>query len=213
MIRKTWMSLAALMLVLAGCASQDETAPGLPWWGWLIIILVIFLLFWLVFRSRPEEEVKTPPPAAAKVEPPAAVTDAPLKEAVSSVDAPLPPIDFTRIEGSVEPPVTMKDAPLEEPVRAAEMPFETASAPLPPDDLTIIEGIGPKINSILQAAGVNTFAQLAALESPQIMAILTAGGIRLADATTWPTQAGMAARGEMERLRLYQETLKGGRAA
>lgn len=212
MIRKTWMPLAALM-VLTGCAQQDETAPGLPWWGWLIIILVIFLLFWLVFRSRPEEEVKTPPPAAAKVEPPAAVKDASLEESVPVVEAPLPPDDFTRIEGSVEPPVAVADAPLEESVRAAEMPFETASAPLPPDDLTIIEGIGPKINSILQTAGVKTFAQLAALEPPQIMAILTAGGIRLADATTWPEQAGLAARGEMERLHLYQETLKGGRAA
>jgi predicted flap endonuclease-1-like 5' DNA nuclease len=172
MIRRTWISLSTLM-VLTGCAQQDETAPGLPWWGWLIIILVIFLLFWLVFRSRPEEEVKTPPPATPKVD----------------------------------------EAPAEMPSRAVETPLETASAPLPPDDLTIIEGIGPKINAILQAAGVNTFAQLAALEPSQIMAILTAGGIRLADATTWPEQAGMAARGEMERLQLYQDTLKGGRVA
>lgn len=173
MIRRTWISLAALTLALAGCAQQADTAPGLPWWGWLIIILIIFLLFWLVFRSRPEEEVKTPPAEAAK---------------------------------TAEPP-------LEAPVRAVEAPLEVASAPLPPDDLTLIEGIGPKINAILQAAGVNTFAQLAALEPAQIMSILTAGGIRLADASTWPEQAGMAARGEMERLRLYQETLKGGRVA
>lgn len=165
---KNWISAAPLALALSGCAQQDATAPGLPWWGWLIIILVIFLLFWLVFRSRPVEE--TPPPAHE--------AEAPTRAAEA--------------------------AALEQPA---------VEAALPPDDLTIIEGIGPKINSILQAAGVNTFAQLAALEPQQIMAILTANGIRLADASSWPEQAGMAARGEMQRLQLFQETLKGGRKA
>jgi len=172
---KSWISVAPLALVLSGCAQQDATAPGLPWWGWLIIILVIFLLFWLVFRSRPVEE--TPPPAH-EAEAPTRAAEVP----------------------AVEQPV-------------GETVPETVSAALPPDDLTLLEGIGPKINSILQAAGVNTFAQLAALEPQQIMAILTAGGIRLADATTWPEQAGLAARSEMERLHLFQETLKGGRKA
>ena len=168
---KNWISAAPLALALSGCAQQDATAPGLPWWGWLIIILVIFLLFWLVFRSRPVEE--TPPPAHE--------AEALTRAAEAAV--------------------------LEQPAA------EAVSAALPPDDLTIIEGIGPKINSILQAAGVNTFAQLAALEPQQIMAILTANGIRLADASSWPEQAGMAARGEMQRLQLFQETLKGGRKA
>jgi len=172
---KSWISVAPLALVLSGCAQQDATAPGLPWWGWLIIILVIFLLFWLVFRSRPVEE--TPPPAHE--------AEVPTRAAEVAVVEPAP----------------------------AEAAPEVVSAALPPDDLTLIEGIGPKINSILQAAGVNTFAQLAALEPQQIMAILTAGGIRLADATTWPEQAAMAARGEMERLHLFQKTLKGGRKA
>lgn len=175
MIQKSWLTLASLALVLSGCAQQDSTAPGLPWWGWLIIILVIFLLFWLVFRTRPEEE--TPPtPPAHEAEIPSRAAEVPAAE-----------------------PAAVEAAPV------------TVSAALPPDDLTLIEGIGPKINSILQAAGVNTFAQLAALEPQQIMSILTAAGIRLADTSSWPEQAGMAARGEMQRLHLYQETLKGGR--
>ena len=173
---KRWISAAPLALALSGCVQQDAIAPGLPWWGWLIIILVIFLLFWLVFRSRPVEE--TPPPAH-----------------------------------EAEAPTRAAEAPVLEQPAAEAAPVKAVSAALPPDDLTIIEGIGPKINSILQAAGVNTFAQLAALEPQQIMAILTAGGIRLADATTWPEQAAMAARGEMERLHLFQKTLKGGRKA
>lgn len=168
MLRKTWLLLIALAAVISGCAQQGSTTSGLPWWGWVIIILVIFVLFWLVFRSRPEEEVKTPPPPAPEVK---------------------------------------------APERAVEVPPAVASAPLQPDDLTILEGIGPKINSILQAAGVNTFAQLAAMEPDHIMEILTAGGIRLADAKSWPEQARLAANGEMDRLRAYQDTLKGGRVA
>ena len=102
---------------------------------------------------------------------------------------------------------------MEVPDRAAEIPMASASAPIKPDDLTIIAGIGPKINGILQAAGVNTFYQLAALEPQHIMEILTAAGIRLADAKSWPEQARLAAQGEMDRLKAYQDTLKGGRMA
>ncbi len=168
MLRKNWLLMISLATMISGCAQQTETTSGMPWWGWVVIILVIFILFWLVFRSRPEEEVKTPHSAAPRED---------------------------------------------EAVKAAEIPTGVASAPLQPDDLTLIEGIGPKINTILQAAGVNTFAQLAALEPEKIMNILTAAGIRLADPKTWPEQSRMAAAGEMERLRAYQDTLKGGRTA
>lgn len=113
-------------------------------------------------------------------------------------------------ETKTPPPEAPKEVPAE---KAAVIPPEPAPAPLQPDDLTLIEGIGPKINSILQAASVHTFAQLAVLEPQKIMDILTAAGIRLADPKTWPEQARLAAAGEMERLRAYQDTLKGGRIA
>lgn len=108
-------------------------------------------------------------------------------------------------EAKTPPPAVAKQE------KVAEVP--SVATPLQPDDLTIIEGIGPKINSILQAAGVNTFTQLAALEPQRITEILTAGGIRLADPKTWPEQARLAAAGEMEKLHAYQDTLKGGRIA
>ena len=60
-----------------------------------------------------------------------------------------------------------------------EPPIEPMS--FEPDDLKIIEGIGPKINSILHAAGVLTFNQLAEMDPNKIMELLTAAGIRLAE--------------------------------
>mgnify|MGYP002392214741 FL=1 len=90
-----------------------------------------------------------------------------------------------------------------------EPPIEPMS--FEPDDLKIIEGIGPKINSILHAAGVLTFKQLAEMDPVKIMELLTAAGIRLADASTWPEQARLAANGELDALQAYQDSLKGGR--
>lgn len=79
------------------------------------------------------------------------------------------------------------------------------------DDLTLIEGIGPKIQSVLQEAGVTTYAKIANLLPEEIMNILHEGGIRLAVAETWPKQAKLAAEGRMAELEELQEKLTGGR--
>lgn len=87
------------------------------------------------------------------------------------------------------------------------------SAPTPPksDDLALIEGIGPKIASILQTAGITTFAQLAASDTGRLSAILKAAGLPFSDPTSWPEQAGLAASGKMDELKVLQDNLKGGR--
>jgi predicted flap endonuclease-1-like 5' DNA nuclease len=95
-------------------------------------------------------------------------------------------------------------------VKAAGFP----PAPSAPDDLKIIEGIGPKISGVLQAAGISTFAQLAAADTGRIRQILEQANpnlLRLADPATWPEQAALAAAGKMEDLRALQDGLKGGR--
>jgi len=79
------------------------------------------------------------------------------------------------------------------------------------DDLRKIEGIGPKISSLLQTAGIHTYAHLAAREPSQLREILTQAGIRLANPETWPEQASLAAAGNWEELRALQAQLKGGR--
>jgi len=118
------------------------------------------------------------------------------------------------IEIEVEVGSTEETAP---PSHEAE---ETAGAkdeeqtPVRPDDLKVIEGIGPKIESVLQAAGIVTYNQLAAAEPAHLADILEAADPRLrrlADPTTWPEQAALAAAGRMDDLQALQATLKGGR--
>jgi predicted flap endonuclease-1-like 5' DNA nuclease len=89
-----------------------------------------------------------------------------------------------------------------------------AKPPVVPDDLKRIEGIGPKIEGVLQAAGINTFADLANLEVGQIEEILRAADpnlIRLAVPTTWPQQAKLASEGDWDALEQLQDKLKGGK--
>ena len=102
----------------------------------------------------------------------------------------------------------------EEAAPAAPAREPAPAAPVEPDDLTRIEGIGPKISSVLQAAGIKTFAQLAATDPARLKEILTEAGLAaLADPTTWPEQAGLAAAGKWDELEALQDKLKGGRRA
>lgn len=60
-----------------------------------------------------------------------------------------------------------------------------------PDDLTRINGVGPKVASLLQESGIQTFAQLAQADVARLQAILDKAGsrYRLIDPTDWPEQA------------------------
>jgi predicted flap endonuclease-1-like 5' DNA nuclease len=87
----------------------------------------------------------------------------------------------------------------------------SADEPDEQDDLTAVEGIGPKIASVLQAAGITTFAQLAAADIAHLDEILEAANLRLASPETWPQQAKLAADGDWDALKELQDRLKGGR--
>jgi len=84
-------------------------------------------------------------------------------------------------------------------------------APASTDDLTKIEGIGPKIAEHLNANGVNTFAQLAAMNPAQVKVILDAGGFAAHDPGTWGPQAEMASAGQWDKLSAWQDELDGGK--
>jgi len=79
------------------------------------------------------------------------------------------------------------------------------------DDLKLVEGIGPKISALLGEAGITTYAQLAASDVSRLEGVLREAGITIADPTTWPEQASLAAAGDWDTLEALQDELEGGR--
>lgn len=126
------------------------------------------------------------------------------------------PIDRTRSINALTPSgVSVRIDPE---VGAASAPVRTKSvnldavAEVVPDDLKRIEGIGPKINSVLNEANVQTFAQMAAMSSEALRQILDAAGMApIHNTSTWPEQAGLAAAGDWDALKKLQDDLTGGR--
>ncbi len=81
-----------------------------------------------------------------------------------------------------------------------------------PDDLQRLEGIGPKIKSVLAAAGITTFSQVAEMTAEALRTILSEAGMTgVNDPTTWPEQAALAAAGKWDELQKLQDELQGGK--
>jgi small subunit ribosomal protein S1 len=105
------------------------------------------------------------------------------------------------------------DVPVTEaPVEAAPK-VEKAKAADKGDDLKKIEGIGPKIEELLHEAGILTFADLSKADVAVIKEVLNAAGSRyqMHDPTSWPMQAEMAANGDWDQLKEWQDNAKGGK--
>ena len=87
-----------------------------------------------------------------------------------------------------------------------------ANPPSKKDDLTKVEGIGPKINGLLNDAGIFTFKQLSETSIDKLKQILHDAGprYRMHKPLTWAQQAKLAAEGKWEELKKWQNELKGG---
>jgi heat shock protein HslJ/predicted flap endonuclease-1-like 5' DNA nuclease len=189
----------SMVFQAAGAAGTDTTAVqddaaggflGLPWWAWLLLgLLLLLLLWWLFGRRRP---VPPPPP-----EPPQRMTTA----------EPPPPAATPEAGARVYPAQSAAPEPPPPPV----MPEPTPA--LLRDDLKRIEGIGPRIEGILNDAGITTFAALSAVTAERLREILNAADLRgsFGDPTSWPEQARLAAEGKWAELQDMQNRLKGGR--
>jgi predicted flap endonuclease-1-like 5' DNA nuclease len=81
------------------------------------------------------------------------------------------------------------------------------------NDLKAIEGINPKIEKLLHEDGINTWSKLSETSTDHIQDILDKAGSRyqLADPSTWPRQAQLAADGLWDDLQKYQDELQAGR--
>jgi small subunit ribosomal protein S2 len=138
-----------------------------------------------------------------------------LWERLTEKDEPAPiEIDARLPEPEVEAPAVEEEA--EEEVAEIEPEIKEPEPPADPDDLTRIEGIGPKLSSVLQEAGILTYARLADATPEELTGILEAADprlLRLAHPASWPEQAALAATGEWEALDALKGTLKRGRKA
>ncbi len=77
-----------------------------------------------------------------------------------------------------------------EPPRAEPAEPPRAEPSTETDDLTRIEGVGPKISSALVAAGISSYAAVAAADEARLRAALEASGLRFAPSLpAWPERA------------------------
>ena len=144
-------------------------------------------------------------PAKAKTARPAKATVAPA--AVAEKPA------ATGKPAAAARPAAAATLSVDEPAEVAETP-KAAATPAQADDLEQIEGIGPKISSVLKAAGIVTFADLAAADTSQLAEILEQEpNLRSADPGTWPEQAALAAAGDWDGFKALNERLKSGKRA
>jgi predicted flap endonuclease-1-like 5' DNA nuclease len=83
------------------------------------------------------------------------------------------------------------------------------------DDLKKIEGIGPKIEELLNRAGIHTWHKLAQTSPQKISQILLDAGdrFRIHDPTSWPEQAKLLAEGRMDEFQKLTERLVAGKNA
>ncbi len=82
------------------------------------------------------------------------------------------------------------------------------------DDLKMVEGIGEKIESILKASGIDTWAKLSDSKPEEIKELLLEkGGSQYAihEPRTWPDQARLMTANKWEELKKLQDELSGGR--
>lgn len=81
------------------------------------------------------------------------------------------------------------------------------------DDLKIVEGIGPKIEALLNAAGITTWQELSETSTEKLQSILNAGGENFAihNPATWAKQAFLAYQGKWQELKDWQQGLLGGK--
>ena len=156
-----------------------------PWLILLIIVIVIFIVWWALLRN------------AKTYKPDFEMHGHEHEDAQHAHEA----------EAPESTPLEIQPAP--EMVRAAEA--EAVVTPAQPDDLTMIEGIGPKVNQLLHAAGIQTFAQLAEASPEDLKAILEPAGLRFIDPGSWAEQAGLVRDGKMEAFEELTHRLRGGR--
>ena len=124
-----------------------------------------------------------------------------------------------KVEADTTPVAAVAEAPAEEKPKAKAKPAKAEKIKLSTgksykiDDLKIVEGIGPKIEGLLNEAGITTWRGLADADNAFVQGILDEAGprYRMHDPETWSKQAALAADGKYDELVKLQDELDGGK--
>lgn len=95
----------------------------------------------------------------------------------------------------------------------AEMARSVFGKAIAENDLKVVEGIGPKIEELFNKHDINTWKDLATTTVERCREILDSEGerFRVHDPETWHEQARLAYQGKWEKLKEWQQQLKGGK--
>ncbi len=150
--------------------------------------------------------------AERKADKQAEATQKVSEDAAEAVEAPAELVETATEEKVKEAPKVEETPAAEAKVVEEETPAEEKKEATKADDLTKIEGIGPKGAEALINAGLDSFEKLATAKPDAIKEILTAASSRMAhlDPTSWPKQAKMAADGDWDKLKDWQDKAKAG---
>lgn len=124
------------------------------------------------------------------------------------------PVAAPKAKAAPAPKVKAAPAPVAEAEAPAAAPKASRKKKSDGDDLTTIEGLGPKSAQALIAAGITTFAQIAATSAEELEDVVKVkGGVRVLDGQTktWPKQAQFLVDGDEAGFKTYTDLLVGGR--
>ena len=197
------------------------------------------LLDWASSQSKPQKKTKktkkkstkTKAKAKSKAKKGTAKTDKPVARKVKSVKTKPAPAQAKKetkvVEATPAPPPITQAEPKPKPSVKPPTPTRTTRTrtnttrktvtPKPAgnakDNLKKIEGIGPKIEQLLNQAGIKTWSALAGSRVSVLRKILAEAGprFRMHNPSSWARQARLAAQGKWDQLKKLQDHLKGGK--
>ena len=135
---------------------------------------------------------------------------------VVAAPAPKKAAPATKAEPVETAPVVAEAPEAEAPAATTTSKIELSNGKkIKQDDLKVVEGIGPKIEGLLQEAGINTWSDLANAPTEKVQEVLDAAGprYRMHDPATWSKQAQLCVDEKWDELVEYQDRLDGGKEA
>ncbi len=212
------LAVIALFLYGVGVASSN-VALSILLIGLTLIVIGVGAWLYLLKPWKSFDDLKTPHytghdeahdehVSAATEAPPATPEAPPQPEPEPAAEAAAPAAAAAAPAGvSAE-----GQPPTPEPAAAeAEAAIPVAEAGAEPDDLTLIEGVGPKSAQALNASGVKTYRQMAAMTPEALEDAVKSQKVRLVGSTeTWPMQAELAAAGDFDALEKLKGRIHGG---